>query len=79
MNDQNPDALIPTGAPAPAPASSSSPSSSSSSSSSETSSGVFAAYDKTLLRFVGGTHDTKAKAKAAAKDKGVTDVEIREV
>lgn len=74
MTESNPDALIPTGDPAPAPSSSSS-----SSSSTDAGSGVFAAYDRTLLRFVGGTHDTKAKAKAAAKDQGVTDVEIREV
>jgi hypothetical protein len=39
----------------------------------------YSAYDRTYLRFVGGVHDSKAKAKAAAKDKGSTDVEIREV
>lgn len=41
--------------------------------------GSFAAYDKDLLRFVGGVHPTKAKAKAAAKDKGAGNVEIRPV
>lgn len=39
----------------------------------------FAAYDKTLLRFVGGVHSTRAKATKAAKDKGATSVEIRTV
>lgn len=39
----------------------------------------FAAFDRKFQRFVGGVHPTKAKAKAAAKDKGATDVEIRSV
>lgn len=40
---------------------------------------VFAAYDTTYLRFVGGTHPTKAAAEKAAKDAGVRRYEIREV
>lgn len=39
----------------------------------------FAAYDTNYLRFVGGVHDTKAKATKAAKDLEVKDFEIREV
>lgn len=39
----------------------------------------YAAYDKTLLKYVGGTHEKKSDAEKAAKDRGVTDVEIREV
>lgn len=39
----------------------------------------FAAYDKDYLRFVGGTHDTKTKARDAAKERGAKNVEIREV
>lgn len=41
----------------------------------------YAAYDKTYLRFVGGVHDTKAKATKAAKDTGIKlgDLEVREV
>lgn len=43
--------------------------------------GRFAAYDNRLARFVGGVHDTKAKAKAAAKRAGVSasDTEVRTV
>lgn len=39
----------------------------------------YAAYDKVLLRFVGGVHDTKAAAKAAAKAAGVSSVSIHTV
>lgn len=39
----------------------------------------YAAYDKTLLRFVGKVCDTKAKAEKEAKDRKVQDFEIREV
>lgn len=41
--------------------------------------GRFSAYDTTLGRFTGGVHDSKGKARDAAKDQGVTDVEIVEV
>lgn len=39
----------------------------------------YAAYDTTYLRFVGGTHPTKAKASAAAKAAGLDEYEIRTV
>jgi len=42
-------------------------------------SGRYAAYDRDLLRYVGGVHDTKAKAEKAAKDRGVKRYQIREV
>lgn len=44
-------------------------------------SGVYAAYDKQLQRYVGGTHASKAKARDAAKAKSVAsgDIEIRQV
>lgn len=43
--------------------------------------GRYSAYDTTYERFVGGVHDTKAKARDAAKAKGSEGkhVEIREV
>lgn len=41
--------------------------------------GRYSAYDKTYGKYVGGVHDTKAKAREAAKAKGSTDVEIVEV
>lgn len=67
MDQQNP----PTPAPDPAPAAGKAKA--------EGSTPRYAAYDKDFLRFVGGTHDTKAKARDAAKDKGAKNVEIREV
>lgn len=42
-------------------------------------SGRFSAYDTTYAKYVGGVHDTKEKARKAAKDAGSTDVEIVEV
>ena len=39
----------------------------------------YAAYDKTFLRFVGGTHLTAKAARDAAKERGAKAVEIREV
>lgn len=45
------------------------------------STGRYAAYDKRYERFVDGVHDTKTKARDAAKDKGVkaSDIDVREV
>ena len=40
---------------------------------------LYAAYDTTYLKFVGGTHKTKGAASAAAKKAKVADFEIREV
>lgn len=45
----------------------------------QASSGLYAAYDKTYLRYVGGTHPTKAAAAKAAKAAGVSDFEIKAV
>lgn len=42
-------------------------------------SGRFSAYDKTYGKYVGGVHDSEAKARKAAKDKGSTDFAIVEV
>lgn len=39
----------------------------------------YAAYDNTYLKYVGGTHPTKAKATAAAKAAGLDNYEIRTV
>ena len=39
----------------------------------------FAVYDKTFLRFVGGTHATRKDAEQAAKDRKVKRFEVREV
>lgn len=39
----------------------------------------FAVYDETYLRYVGGVHDTKAKAAKAAKDAKVKNARIDEV
>lgn len=41
----------------------------------------FAAYDKRLLRFVGGVHDSEQAAKDAAKAAGVkaADTDVRKV
>lgn len=41
----------------------------------------YSAYDTKLQRFVGGVHDSEAKAKAAAKSMGVeaSDTEVRKV
>lgn len=43
--------------------------------------GRYAAYDTRLGRYVGGVHDSEAKAKRAARDAGVKsgDTTIREV
>lgn len=41
--------------------------------------GRFSAYDTTYAKYVGGVHDTKAKATKAAKDAGVDTFEIVEV
>lgn len=38
-----------------------------------------AVYDKKFLRYVGGVHDTKAKADAEAKRRKLDKYEIREV
>lgn len=46
---------------------------------SSSSSGRYAAYDPDRLRFVGGTHATKADARAAAKARGVAKPDVREV
>lgn len=40
---------------------------------------LYAAYDKTYLRYVGGTHATKKAAGDAAKAAGAKNIEIREV
>lgn len=39
----------------------------------------YAVYDNTYLRFVGGTHENRKAATAAAKAAGLDDYEIREV
>lgn len=43
------------------------------------STGRFAAFDKTLQRFVGGVHDSQDKATKAAEDRDVESFEVREV
>ncbi len=39
----------------------------------------YAGYDQTMLRFVGGVHDTRAAAAEAAKAAGARRVTVREV
>lgn len=41
--------------------------------------GRFSAYDKTYGKYVGGVHDSREKARKAAKDAGADNVEIVEV
>lgn len=43
------------------------------------SSSRFSAYDQERLRFVGGVHDTKGKARDAAKARGASKIEVRAV
>lgn len=42
-------------------------------------SGRFAAYDTTLGKYVGGTHDSKTKAEKAGKDSGASSFKVVEV
>lgn len=42
-------------------------------------SGRFAAYDTTLGKYVGGTHDSKSKADKAGKSAGAATVTVVEV
>lgn len=39
--------------------------------------GRYSAYDTLEARYVGGVHDSEAKAKAAAKAKGITGDRVR--
>lgn len=41
--------------------------------------GRFAAYDTTLGKYVGGTHDSRDKARKSGRDAGAKTVEIVEV
>lgn len=42
-------------------------------------SGRYAAYDTTLGKYVGGTHDSEAKARKAGKDSGAESYKVVEV
>lgn len=71
MDSMTPDAGTPDPTPTPTP----------DDSTSSAGTGRYCAYDTKRLRFVGPVVDTKAKAKAAAKDRGIPagDVEVRSV